>query len=437
MLYPFWQLILNYRHYSVYTIALMLICTQVKASYEPLGHLNNFPNVEYPNASKGKPNNARYNLRFGNTLLDLTSTFSVEYNDNISASGIDPKSDIILKPGLILNTKWQASDMNAFTTSIGISYNKYLQNTNLDSVNNLLNLDRNSNLKYKIKIKTFTLTFSDYFSFSADPTDSVSVDTKTNTVNKNVSMYSRFKNTAGVTIDHRQKKMAYSLNLGRTDLIPFQSQFKFTRRTEYVQSLTANYIANPSFIPGIRAGLSQNRYAQKFQNDSNGYFAGPIFQWRFTPLINIIGSASLGNTHFKNTGTNQDQSGSRSKNFNFTLEINHQLNKAYLHGFSISQTTQFGLISNSITLRSYEYHFSWKATRKITYHGLLGMEKGEDSGGLNKEKYTRFKSSVKFSYTLGKYLSSSLEGYYSRKSSRISNRSYNNKRLTASLAYDI
>lgn len=378
----------------------------------------------------------RYNIRLGSVLLDLTGTFGLEYNDNITLAEDGAKKDVILRPGVILNTEYRASEINTLSLSLGMNYAKYLKHKELNTASNAWNVDRASNLKYKVKLRSYTLTLSDYFNFSTDPTDAVSVDPNTGTVDRKISVYSRFNNKARLDIDHKEKNFSYNLAFSRMDLIPLDAKFKFLRRVEYNEMLSVQYTASPALIPGIQGGLFQNQYRQGFQNDSYGHTIGPTLEWRITPLVYMVASASYGTTHFKSTGANQDISGNKQKVFSTNLQLNHRMNRYYSHAIRFSRMTNFGSISNTTEVRTLEYTFSWRATKRITYEGNFSFEKGKDSGGISPEDYTRYISGLKFARRFNKHATAFFEAYYGKKKSNKADGGYTVKRLIVSLNYD-
>lgn len=378
----------------------------------------------------------RYNIRLGNVLLDLTGTFGLEYNDNITLAEEAVKKDVILRPGVILNTEYRASELNVLSLSLGTSYVKYLKHTELNASSSAWNVDRASNLKYKVKLRSYTITLSDYFNFSADPTDAVALDPNTGQADRNISVYSRFNNTAKVDIDHKEKNFTYNLALSRMDVMPLDAPFKFLRRVEYNETLSIKYTAHPAFIPGIQGGLFQNQYRKGFQNDSYGHTLGPSLEWRITPLVYMLCSASYGTTHFKNTGANQDTSGNKQKVFSMNVQLNHRMNRYYSHALRFSRNTNFGSISNTTEVRGLEYTFSWRAAKRITYEGNFSYEKGRDSGGISPERYTRYISGLKFARRLNKHATGFFEAYYAKKKSNKPDGGYTVKRFIVSLNYD-
>lgn len=378
----------------------------------------------------------KYNIRLGSLLLDLTGTFGLEYNDNITLAEDAVKKDVILRPGIILHTEYRASEINTLNISLGTSYAKYLKHKELNTASNAWNLDRASNLKYKVKLRSYTLTLSDYFNFSADPTDAVAVNPNTGQADRKISVYSRFNNTAKLDIDHKEKNFNYKLALSRMDVIPLDTQFKFLRRVEYNEMLSIQYTAYPALVPGIQGGFFQNQYRQGFQNDSYGHTIGPTLEWRITPLVYIVASASYGTTHFKSTGTNQDISGNKQKVFSMNVQFNHRMNRYYSHAIRLSRMTNFGSISNTTEVRALAYTFSWRATKRITYEGNFSFEKGKDSGGISPENYTRYISGLKFARRLNKHMTAFFEAYYAKKKSNKADGGYTVKRFIVSLNYD-
>jgi hypothetical protein len=388
-----------------------------------------------PQLAQAAAGEKRYNMRLGNVFFNLSGTFDIEYNDNLTSSGVQPLRDLILKPGIILDAEWRSGGKQQFEVNLGMNYSKHLRNSQLDSAHNLVNFDRDSQLKYTVRLRPLTITLRDVFSLNSNATDAVAIDPQTQQLVRNVSHYSRFDNKLIVDLETQPKNWSHKLSLSRQDVIPFQSEFSFTRRTEYAQTWTTYYTHWPVFVPGVQAGLTQNRYAKNIQNDSHGFNYGPLFQWKVSQLVTVSGSAVMAVSTFKDNGSNQDTS--NSKTLNLSLQIQHVVNRYYTHSLRLTQSTGFGFVSNTTQVRSVEYSSNWRLNKRLTLKSSIKHETSKDSGGLLAESFRRISFSVGFEYLLFKFGQLRAELYHSRKISNYADRSFPNTRLLVGIKYDI
>ena len=69
-----------------------------------------------------------YNLMAGPTAWRFTSAMGLEWNDNISLTGIDPLSDLIFRPEVDARMLWPMTEKNALNLRVGAGYSAYVAN---------------------------------------------------------------------------------------------------------------------------------------------------------------------------------------------------------------------------------------------------------------------------------------------------------------------
>ena len=116
------------------------------------------------------------NVKAGPITMDLTARVSLEYNDNINASGTNGLNDFILFAGMDLAGNWDISRINSMSFNLGAEYRKYFEHPELSSDQNFLILSPDTEIAFTIMVKGIEFRFYDKLNFSTDPTDSVLVD---------------------------------------------------------------------------------------------------------------------------------------------------------------------------------------------------------------------------------------------------------------------
>lgn len=375
------------------------------------------------------------NFKAGSFSLDLIATSGVEYNDNINASGVRPLEDIILTAGVDVESDWQISQYNALSLDLGLSFAKYLKHSELDSSNSFLNLSPDTTLAFDVRVGSFDIQVYDNLGFSADPTDSIVVDPLTQEVEFEVLQYNRFSNTAGIDVNWDMNSLT-KVNFGfkRHDIIPLDSQFDFTDRTDNVFSASVKRQLSSKLTVGAKGSITSTEYEDNFQNDSKGNSAGVSIEYSTQERISLALDVIWKTIDFSNNGNNSDNSDTST--INVDLSLRHRMNSSYSHVFRYSRTTDLGYISNSFNSDRVEYGFDWRLIRRMPFNGAISYEKNRDSGGLSPEQFDRFSFRLGTDFRLNSRLTGTIGYNYSNKQSDIELRSYSQNRLFVNFRYD-
>lgn len=374
------------------------------------------------------------NVKAGPITMDLTARVSVEYNDNINASGTNGLNDFILFAGMDLAGNWDISRINSMSFNLGAEYRKYFDHPELNSENNFLVLSPDTEMAFTILIKGIEFRLYDKLNFSTDPTDSIVVDPETNEVSFDILSYNRFENRLGVDAEWDLKPLKITFGVSRNDIIPQDVEFEFTDRTQNTVALggSVQYAAN--LMIGVEGTYSITEYKDNFQNGSEGYTFGPFVNWQISRFISLALHTNWNNIDFDNTGDNSDSSDSST--FNFNLSLNHVFNRNYSHSFNISRTTFLGFIANTTTVENITYSFVLDAIRNAQVSGQFSFENSEDSGGLSPETSDRFTMGTSFSYKFTPSLNGRFSYNLVSKESIILDRIYDQNRLNFVFSYD-
>ncbi|HET6406397.1 MAG TPA: hypothetical protein VFG14_00840, partial [Chthoniobacteraceae bacterium] len=123
----------------------------------------------------------RYNMAIGPVRMSVAVGGGIEWNDNVFLSNDDRESDFAIRPLVNVDFMWPFSEYNSLSFSVGASWAKYLEHSELDSGGLLIS--PTSNLSLVVQAGPFTITVRDRFSYQEDPYDIATIS--------NVAKYER------------------------------------------------------------------------------------------------------------------------------------------------------------------------------------------------------------------------------------------------------
>ena len=153
-----------------------------------------------PPATAAAPASEKYNFKLGPVTTDVAGKFEAEYNDNISLTDSGKVDDTILRFGITSKTVWPITELNSLSLDIDAAYRYYLDNTELNSNENFLDISPGSELALKWWIKVFTFKIYVQFSYSIDSADARVFDPTSSTILNNVTDFGRIENRAGLDV---------------------------------------------------------------------------------------------------------------------------------------------------------------------------------------------------------------------------------------------
>ncbi|WP_309384255.1 hypothetical protein [Cerasicoccus frondis] len=382
------------------------------------------------------------NFKIGGFVFDLAATFNVTYNDNINYAEYNPIWDIILRPGIVLSGRYQVTELNTLSVSIGMGYEKYIRNPELDSINNFLNITPDTKIAFTVFIDDVTLEFYDRLSYSVDAADAFSLNGAV--VSNNPLDYGRFTNIAGVDADWDLNDLVLFAGFSRLDVIPTSSLFDYTQRHEYQLAGGPRLMVEDNLTVGVTGSLNYNVYEEGVNNNSWSWSVGPMAIWQASENLSLAGNFAYQEFYFDTGGTINDST--QPSGIIGSVTASHRLSSVFEHSLTASHSFNYGYLSNVDSVFSVIYAFNWRMNSKISPRGQAFYELGADSGGSGfnslgqpvstAEDYGRYGVGVGVDYSLSSKLKASLDYAFSRKDSNLFNRSYTQNIVTLGLRYD-
>jgi hypothetical protein len=236
----------------------------------------------------------RRNLKIGGVNMGFGLFSSVEYNDNVTRSSVDPVDDIIGSMLLNIDANYQITQNNRLTLTTAVGFDHYFNNPDVAPYGTgdfVLNVLPGSTLAFDIKAGPVFITLYDRISVRPAVRNEFALAAN--------QIFGVFQNDAGLAAMWEiNSSLSFSMNYLHSNARALEEQFEIFDRD--MDSIQANLTWRPSgtWSLGLEGGISWVRYPEGFNNDgvlSNG---GVVFA---TPLGNssfLRASAGVQNFSF-------------------------------------------------------------------------------------------------------------------------------------------
>jgi hypothetical protein len=378
----------------------------------------------------------RPTFKIGKVPVTVKGTFETEFNDNINYSNSNRASDIILRPGIVVGVNYQLTDINTVALQLGVSYDEYLIHRNLSSYTNFAEVSPDSQLAFSVRpTDNLTATVYDSFNYSVQPSDALAVNPNNGQVITNIRAFGRFMNRVGAkaTWDFRADSELYA-DLYRYDVFPQSSQYDFLRRWQYTASGGVRHTFD-RFTLNLDGSYTLNYYKTNLENSSGSWYFGPTITWITQGLI-VKGTVGYTGYDFQHNGTNGDSS--QPSTFTGELSITHSLTKNIDHTLTLSRSSSFGYVSNTVQIDRASYKLDYKEFlfKQMTGTILTYYEHGRDSGGSTPEHYDKFVISPQLDYAVRPGFSIYASYEFADKFSNFEERNYTRNQFIIGVRYD-
>ena len=352
-----------------------------------------------------------YNMRLGIFDFVIAAGFGVEFNDNITLANQDELSDIIFRPQIDIEGIVRFSDTNRIRIGVGLSYAKYLDNSDYDTDGLLI--APTSAFVWTAKSGAFTFTLRERVSYQEDPFAL--------SVLSNTATYKRWENQAGVQVDWEANQYTkITVGYDRYDLWAKDDTFKSQDRGINTIYLRPSYQLSPYLTVGLNVSESFVNYRENQQADGQSLLVGPYVQWKVSDRTDVYLEVGYQQSTFdgetkvevldadgNGTGTfledNEDTSGVYAK-----LEITNRPTENFKHKLTASKTAELGYGTNSYDLYHVEYSADWGFAENTSLSPNLFYEYYETSGNQS-ETGSRFGVGIGLHHIFSQHLTMGLD----------------------------
>jgi len=377
----------------------------------------------------------RYNFAVGPFRLSMAAGFGFEFNDNVRLSEDNRDSDIVFRPVFNIDATWRISEMNTLHFSVGASYAKFFENSDLDS-NGLL-ISPNSELALTFMAGPVKITLRDRFGYQEDYFDIPNLS--------GANRYARFENQAGIQLDYGMNPWT-SISAGYDHYNLWTTADEFALQDRAIDTIFVKpaFQITPTVTVGVNAAYSWINFDSSDRSDAQNLMVGPYLQWQISPYTNLYVEAGFqwmsfgGTSDFTDAFTDslnlsgEDTDAVRrifrenddSATWYARFEINNRPTEFFEHRVLGSKTTEVGFFSDYFDLYHIEYAADWRIMQdKIQFGPTIFYEYYETSSDLGEEAH-RIGAAFGVRYHFSNSITLGLDYRYLWKESNLENQSY-------------
>lgn len=386
------------------------------------------PSPSGMHASSFDTNEEQYNFAIGNLRFAMAAGLGLEFNDNVTLSENHRESDFVLRPMFNIEASMRLSDLNTLRFSLGASYAKYFDHSELDSDGVLLS--PNSEIALGFQLGVFHFTVRDRLSYQEDTYDVPQLS--------GVPRYRRFENQAGIKADWAiNEALTLSLGYDHFNLWVRDDFFKPEERSIDTILVTPMYQLTPTIKVGVNASWSFIDFDSESRADGDNFMVGPVLQWDITNYLRLYLEAGYqqlkydGDTTFDPTFfgelTEEEKAlfkdSSDSNSFYVKFEIENRPTDYFSHKLTFTKTSEVGFGSNYYELYHVEYSADWHIVENTQIGPTLFYEHYDTSGELG-EKAWRIGAAIGLRHNLTNSITLGLDYRFILKDSNIEGADY-------------
>ncbi|MBU6400761.1 MAG: hypothetical protein KGS61_10610 [Verrucomicrobia bacterium] len=354
-----------------------------------------------------------YNLRYGPVLLKTGASLGLNYTDNAFYSHT-PKQDFMIDPEATLDGLWQITELNSLRLSLGLSYERYLENQILNSDVPLVN--PGSELAFNVFVGDFRIRLHERFSYQEDLFFNSLFGNDASFYNlNNVGIFARLDNQVGFDADWDLNKVVLSVGYNHEDFDTSTAPLEYLNRQSDWFTASASFDLGDKAKAGVedQAGLHSYHH-ETVLNDNWRNRAGPFVEVTLPQKITMRAGGGLDLARYVATGFN---------NNDYTTYYGYarisQETRFFSHSLAAGREHLLGDLANNLRTTYVRYSIDSPILRNLDLGANLSFNQGEEFGGAYDEKFTYYAAGLHVGYQFHKYWRADLTYEFRRKESNV------------------
>jgi hypothetical protein len=374
--------------------------------------------------------NEDYNIRVGDLRFQTQARLGAAYTDNVLSSGTDRKDDFIINPEIDLAALLPIGHFNSLRLSVGLGYEWFTQNHDLNSDVPLVSPD--SELAFYLFVGDFRIKLYDAFTYQQTLTFNDQVPNQVRFYNfNNVARFDRLDNFVGTTVDWDLNKVVLTGSYAHENFISTTEQFEYLNRGSELFGLTGNYLLGDKTRTGLEGMGSYNNFdTQTTLNDNWRGRVGPFVQAKLPKGIVARAGGGYELARF-------DSIAGPGNNFSdyYLYGRLSQETKWFTHSLGAGHETLPGDNANNLRTTYVRYSILTDVVRNITFEGFGSVNLSREFGGSYREKFNDYVAGCRLGYQFHKYWRAGLAYQFFYKDSDISDNTYHRNLVGLDVAF--
>lgn len=349
--------------------------------------------------------NEVYNLHYGHVGIQTEARLGAGYTDNVLLSAVNRREDFIINPEVNLSALVPVSELNALRLSLGLSYEWFAKNHDLNSDAPLVS--PGSELAFNIFVGDVRIKLHDKFSYQQTMVfnDQTSDQTRVNNFT-DVGRFDRLDNLAGLLIDWDLNKVILSASYDHENFISTSDAFKYLTRASEWFRFTFNYLLGPQTKVGLETQASLHNYDQEtILNDNWRERVGPFAEMRLPKGLVVKAGAGYDGAQYDNTA-----SGGSDYNTGYGYATIGQELRYFTHSLDVGHETEIGDNANNLRVTYVRYSIASDVIKNLELEGSFSVNFCKEFGGDFEEDFVQYVPGLRAGYQFHKYWRANL-GY--------------------------
>lgn len=370
-----------------------------------------------------------YNLRWGPWRFQTEASFAASYSDNVFLSEDDRSDDIILNPEITLGGLWPITDINTLRLSLGVGYEWYLDNTDLNSDAPLVNPD--SELVFHVFAGDFHFRLREKFSYQESLFHHTATGGTDRFFNFNdVGKFRRWDNLIGLEAVWDLNDLILRAGYDHENFMPVTSQFDYLERaSEWFTTSAAFQIADE-----IQTGLEAQASLHNFEDETvltDHWRArtGPFLEYTSEMKISLRTGGGYETASFDDGADDSDFDSY------YAYVSARQETRLFTHSLAAGREHLLGDNADNLRLTRLRYAISSPIMEHVDLGGHVSMNFAKEFGGGFSESFTYYRAGVGIGYQFHKYWRTDLGYDFFLKDSDLPDRDFYRNRATWQVAF--
>ena len=378
-----------------------------------------------------------YNLHWGPVSFQFDSSLGVEFTDNVFNTSVNRTSDEIIRPMVKLNSYWPVTDLNALTLSLGVSYEYYVKDTDLNINSPLVTPD--SEIAFVLYVKDLRFRFHEAFSYqesltygyyySQQPGQYINLN--------NTATFGRIVNVAGFKADWDLGAFVLSLGYDHENFISETARYDYLTRASELFSSSIDVAVGPELHSGVETKASWNNYQTSQLTDNWRARVGPFVEASPGEYVKLRAGGGYDGVFIP---PNAAGLSTASTPFYAYGRATHTVNDWLAYSLNVAHENQYGWETANLETTYVGLSASLKFLDHVELTPAFSYGHGEESGPTYNgspynQNYNYFLVSLGLAYHFAERWTANVRYDYIQQDSDLANNGYFRNRFTVGASY--
>lgn len=369
-----------------------------------------------------------YDLQWGRARFRTEAGVAVGYTDNLFYSNTDREEDWQINPQVILAGLWPLTQLNTMRFTLGLGYEYYVNNHDLNSAVPLVNPD--SELTFHVFAGDFHLRFREQFYYQESLFFNSAPGQSDYYNFHDVAEFKRWDNLAGLNVDWDLNKVVLSASYDNEIFNSSSIDFKYMNRASEWFAGSVNFLLGDQTKAGVESQASITDYCEEtVLNDNWRVRAGPFVETKLHYGLSLRGGGGFDTAQYEPVAAN-----SRYSSYYAYGQL-RQETRLFTHALTGGRETLLGDNANNLRTTFVRYAIVAPIIRHVDLNADFSVNFAEEFGGSYHEEFTYYVASGKVGYQFHKHWRTDLGYEFVLKDSDVPNYDFHRNQVVWDLIF--